>query len=201
MQYLLLEAGTSATAFSLSMAYSTNVSIPILHDSSPYSSATPWHPALTTFAFWVPSETTGALQSITLAFTDVSYHWTHNGTVVSPITVYCGYASALQPLDVASTSDVISTTTACYDTAFTIKLPRSTVASYLLIAVETQGTAQFSLSPTLAFSPFLLTPSTPIKGDFSTYQTLFNSFIFLYSPEYTPIVLSVAKLSSDYRSV
>lgn len=201
MQYLLLEASATATTFSLSMVYCNNTAVPVLHDSAPIASSSPPRPALASFAFWVPSETTGALQSITLAFTNVTYHWTHNHTVAAPITVYCGYSATLQALDVASSSAVISTTSAHYDAAFTIKLQRTTVTSYLLIAVETQGTAGFTLTPTLAFSPFLLTPSTPIKGDFSTYQTLFNSFIFLYSPQYTPITISVSKLSSDYRSL
>lgn len=201
MQYLLLEASAAATTFSLSMVYCNNTAVPVLHDSAPITSSSPPHPALASFAFWVPSETTGALQSITLAFTNVTYHWTHNHTVAAPITVYCGYSATLQALDVASSSAVISTTSAHYDSAFTIKLQRTTVTSYLLIAVETQGTAGFTLTPTLAFSPFLLTPSTPIKGDFSTYQTLFNSFVFLYSPQYTPITIAVSKLSSDYRSL
>ena len=213
-QYLLLQplnASATLCSYQLAMNYHHNTSVEVLHDSQYYAASTPAVPSLTSYAVWVPSETTGALQSIQLTFTNVSYHWTHNHTVATPLSVYCGYSTTLQQLDVASSTAVISTASFFYEPTFTITLQRSAIETFLLVAIESQGsrsplhslpgTVSFNLSSSLVFSPFLLTPSTPIKGSFSTYHDTFNSYIFFYAPQYTPFTLSVSKQSTDYRSL
>lgn len=75
------------------------------------------------------------------------------------------------------------------------------VSIYMIIAIETKGTASWSIYTPIKINPYSPTPGSPVRGYVSTYETSIHGYIYLYVLKYTPITLSVSKLSTDYRSM
>ena len=185
----------------VTMQYLQHATVHIANYDTFVSIQTPQIPAITYHAVWIPNDDLGTMKQTDLTFQDVTYFWILNGTVASPITIYYGYGDSPTTLNIADSSSVHYTSSFTYQPTISITASRVSVGCYLLVVVVSEGACSWSFQGSVEVDPFLLTPSNSIKGVLSSFRNYVETYIFLYSTEYTPITLSASKLSSDYRSL
>lgn len=205
--YLLVHP-LSTDSSSASLCY-FNVSMQFLHTTAvlcaphdePVPVETPPRPAVSYHAVWIPSDDLGTVSQVNLRFSKIMYAWNSNGTVCFPLTVFYGYSKTAEMLNIADSAVVEFTKSFFYQPIISIAIDRHSVGCFLLVAVRTEGVSSWVFAGGVTMTPFLLTPSNSIKGSLSSYRNVVQTYIFLYSTEYTPITLSASKTSSDFRSL
>ena len=194
-------AASSLCYFNVSMQYLLQTEVRIAPYDSTVFVETPARSSIAYHAVWIPSEDLGTVSHVNLLFSSVNYSWNANGTVCLPLTIYYGYGSEISMLNIADSAAVVFTESFYYQPSIAITVDRSSVGCFLLVAVRTRGASSWAFEGSVDMTPFLLTPSNSIKGSLSSYRNFVQTYIFLYSTEYTPITLSATKSSSDYRSL
>ena len=121
---------------------------------------------------------------MTIQFTNLTYSW--HGVTLSPITVAYSYSETLANFNLATAT----TETLYYNQFFSLSLTPTAVNQWLLLAVRADESSGGHLAANVRVSPFLLTPDSALESTVNRYAGALQSFIFLYSPEYTPITLS-----------
>lgn len=132
---------------------------------------------------------------------NIHYYWSHNGTVCTPLSIYISFNTKPIPSNLLDSANIKKEATLIYQTSYSMTIIPDDVSIYMIIAIETKGTASWSIYTPIKINPYSPTPGSPVRGYVSTYETSIHGYIYLYVLKYTPIVLSVSKLSTDYRSL
>ena len=194
-------SSASPCYFNVSMRFLHTTAVFCAPHDQPVSVETPARPAVSYHAVWIPSDDLGTVSRVNLRFSEVAYAWNSNGTVCFPLTVFYGYSETAELLNIADSAVVEYTESFFYQPLISIAIDRHSVGCFLLIAVRTEGVSSWVFEGGVTMTPFLLTPSNSIKGSLSSYRNVVQTYIFLYSTEYTAITLSASKTSSDFRSL
>ena len=157
-----------------------------LYYNRDYSWHTPNRTTIRYYAIWVPDEDIGKVKSITIQFTNLTYSW--HRVSVSPITIAYTYGETLANFNLATAT----TETIYFNQFFSLALTPTSVNQWLLLAIRADESSSGHLTADVLVSPFLLTPDSALESTVNRYAGTLQSFIFLYSPEYTPITLSTA---------
>lgn len=155
-----------------------------LYYNRDYAWSTPNRTTIRYYAIWVPDEDIGKVKSVTIQFTNLTYSW--HGVTLAPITIAYSYSETLANFNLATAT----VETLYFNQYYSLSLTPSTVNQWLLLAIRADESSGGHLSADVRVSPFLLTPDTALEITVNRYAGAFQSFIFLYSPEYTPITLS-----------
>jgi singapore isolate B (sub-type 7) whole genome shotgun sequence assembly, scaffold_14 len=126
------------------------------------------------------------VKSVTIQFTNLTYAW--HEVSVSPITIAYTYSENFSNFNIATAT----AETLYFNQFFSLSLTPTAINQWLLLAIRTDESSGGHLSANVLVSPFLLTPDSILESTVNRYAGAFQSYIFLYSPEYTPITLSTA---------